>query len=84
MATPLDVKAKIRQRLHDPRQRTYWLVEFEGAGPPDREAFLAPSDDVALDRALDVAEGEFFELWEGERLVRRWSLSAPAGRSFTS
>lgn len=83
MTTPQDVRSQLRRRLRSPAQRTYWLIEFDGLQPPRREPFFAPSDEVALERAIDVAEGEIFEVWEGERLVRRWTASRAPGRSFT-
>jgi hypothetical protein len=83
VTTPQDVRSELRRRLHGDTQRTYWLVEFQGSIPPLREAFLASSDGDALERALDVAEGDRFEVWEGERLVRRWTLAEKESRSFT-
>lgn len=82
MRTSPEVRSELRRRLHDGAQRTYWLVEFDGQCPPVREPFLAPSDEDALERAIDVAEGEVFEIWEGDRLVRRWIMSENTGRSF--
>jgi hypothetical protein len=82
MATPQQVRSQIRRRLHAGAQRTYWLVEIQGPRQSEREAFLAPSDADALERALDVAEGEVFEVWQGDRLVRRWTLDDLDSRSF--
>lgn len=82
MPTVQHVRTQLRRRLHGRAQRTYWLVEFDASGAASREAFTAPSDAEALERALDVVEGEAFTLLEGERLVRQWTMAEDEGRSF--
>lgn len=47
----------------------YRLVERTADGGFMVEEFTAPSDEIALERALDVAEGGAIELWRGERLI---------------
>lgn len=46
----------------------YRLVERCGDGVVVEE-FTAPNDEVALERALDVAEDERFQLWRGQSLI---------------
>ena len=46
----------------------YRLVEYDRSGRAVSEAFDAPSDDEAIERVVDVAEG-WFELWRGSVLV---------------
>jgi hypothetical protein len=83
MAASLEIRSALHRRLHAAPQRTYLLVEFDGSGAPAAETFPAASDGEALERALEVAEGSAFEVWEGARFVRRWTMSDPDSRSFS-
>lgn len=50
-------------------QLLYRLVERFADGGCMVEEFIAPNDAEALERALDVAETDTVELWNGERRV---------------
>ena len=43
------------------------------------ETFAAIDDETAIQRAFEALEGQAFELWRGERLVKRHGPGAPAG-----
>ena len=47
----------------------YRLVERCDDGGLMIEEFTAPNDEIARERALDVAEDERFQLWRGESLI---------------
>jgi hypothetical protein len=61
------------------RPSRYRLVEFRAGLHQSVEDFVAPDDDVALLRALAVAQGPLAELWRGNDLIRRWWVTAPGG-----
>lgn len=59
----------------------YRLIEFATDGSRCVEGFVAPDDEVALARALEVAEGPMAELWRGGDLIRRWEVD-PSAQTF--
>lgn len=60
-------------------QRAYRLLEIHADGREFGEAFDAPDDDVAMDRALSVSRAATVELWRGATLIRRWTPGLGAG-----
>ena len=47
----------------------YTLIEVDIHGGQVSEVFGAPSDDVAVERALDVVCSVSFQVWRGETLI---------------
>jgi hypothetical protein len=49
----------------------YLLRELAQDGSVLTEAFQAPSDEVAVSRALDVSDADIVEIWRDRQLVAR-------------
>ena len=58
-----------------PDYRVFYVGEVSGHFV-DRKEFSCPSDEAALERAKQFADGLAVELWEGSRFIAR--IDAPA------
>jgi hypothetical protein len=53
-----------------PEYRVFYVGKVSGHFV-DRKEFACPSDEAALERAKQLADGLAIELWEGDRLIAR-------------
>lgn len=74
----METRGSLQPAVPLARLRQYRLVEFAPDGRPCVEGFVAPDDEVALARALDVAQGPTAELWRGGELIQRWEVDPSA------